>query len=307
MPRILITGGCGFIGRNLVETLHRKENFEIRVLDNESVGTRSVLDGFDVDFVAGDVADAATVSHALRDVDSVVHLAAHTSVIESVESPERGFLSNAVGTFNLLCCMREAGVRRIVNASTGGAILGSINPPAHEGMPPMPLSPYGASKLAAEGYCSAFGESYGLLPISLRFSNVYGPHSGQKKSVVSSYIRAIMQTRSVVIFGDGSQSRDFVFVDDICNAIVSAITSQQTGVFQLGSGVPTSIVDLVSQLKRIAGSSLEVVYQPARKGEVPHTWCDISKARNHLGYEPATPLECGLRKTWDWFLNQSHV
>ena len=163
--------------------------------------------------------------HALRRVDAVVHLAADTRVIDSIADPTRNFDVNVAGTFGLLNLMREVGVPRLVNASTGGAILGEAPPPVHEEMAPRPASPYGAAKASAEAYCSAFAASYGLDAVSLRFSNVYGPLSFHKGSVVAAFMRRILDDQPLVVYGDGSQTRDYVFVEDLCDGIVVALNS----------------------------------------------------------------------------------
>ena len=193
LHRILITGGCGFVGSNLVEALQGGPNApEIRVFDNESLGKRDRRhEGLDVEFVSGDLRDAEAIRLAISGVDAVIHLAADTRVVDSVANPTHNFDVNVVGSFNLLMAMREAGVTRIINASTGGAIIGNAEPPVREEMVPSPLSPYGASKLAVEGYCSTFAHAYGFQATSLRFSNVYGPRSYHKGSVVATFFKKI--------------------------------------------------------------------------------------------------------------------
>lgn len=300
---ILVTGGCGFIGSNLIELLRQREDCDIRVLDDESTGSKRDIAPFDVEIIEGDIADARCVDKALKGVDVVVHLAADTRVVDSIAKPEQNFRTNVAGTFNLLCRMKEAGVSRIVNASTGGAILGEVEPPVHEGMAAAPLSPYGASKLAAEGYCSAFAGAYGFSATSLRFSNVYGPRSYHKGSVVAHFFRQILAREELVVYGDGSQTRDYVFVGDLCEGILMVLKSGARGVFQLGTGVPTTINELIAKMEGVLGDDLElrVRYEPFRPGELRHTWCDISNARRAFGYTPGTALDVGLRRTWEWF------
>jgi UDP-glucose 4-epimerase len=303
MSQVLITGGCGFIGSNLIELLRRQGDFEIRVLDNESTGSAKDIAPFDVEFVKGDLNDTATVARALKGADMVVHLAADTRVIDSIADPERNFQTNVVGTFNLLCRMREAGVGRIVNASTGGAILGEVSPPVGESTAAAPRAPYGASKLATEGYCSAFAGAYGFAATSLRFSNVYGPRSYHKGSVVAHFFKQILARQELVVYGDGSQTRDYAFVGDICEGIYLAMRSDRTGVFQLGTGVPTTLNALIAAMRGVVGDGFPVGvrYEPFRAGELRHTWCDITKARRELGFEPKTALAGGLARTWQWF------
>ena len=298
-----MTGGCGFIGSNLIELLRDREDCEIRVLDDESNGSQGDIAKFGVDFLPGDICDAAAVAKALDGVDTVVHLAAHTRVVESIAAPEDNFRSNVVGTLNVLSRMRDAGVMRIVNASTGGAILGEIEPPAREDIVPAPLSPYGASKLSAEGYCSAFAGAYGFRATSLRFSNVYGPRSYHKGSVVAHFFKQILSGEDLLVYGDGTQTRDYVFVRDLCEGIRLAMKSGTSGVYQLGTGIPTSLNDLIGKMKDVVGASypIAVRYEPFRAGELRHTWCDISRAQRALGYDPKTPLSAGLEQTWGWF------
>jgi UDP-glucose 4-epimerase len=301
--KVLITGGCGFIGSNLIAALASGPDAPaVRVLDNESLGKREHIAEFDVDFVNGDIRDADIVRRALNGVDAVVHLAADTRVMDSLENPAYNFDVNVVGSFNLISIMRELGVTRLVNASTGGAIIGEADPPVHEEMVPRPLSPYGASKLAVEGYLSSFSAAYGFNAASLRFSNVFGPRSYHKGSVVAAFFKRILEGKPLVVYGDGEQTRDYVYVGDLTGGIIAALAGIRSGVFQLGSGVPTSINALIDAMREVVGADrIEVRYEPHRAGEVLHTWCDVRKARNELGYDPSTPLVAGLKATWDWF------
>jgi len=304
MSRILVTGGCGFIGSNLARRLLADGRYEeIVVFDNESLGKRSDLPEGAIRFVHGDIRERAALQSAMEGCEAVVHLAAHTRVIESVESPELNFEINAQGTLNVLLAARELGVAHVVNASTGGAILGEVPPPVHEEMVPRPVSPYGASKLAAEGYCSAFAGAYGICTTSLRFSNVYGPLSYRKGSVVAHFLKQILEGKPLVVYGDGSQVRDFVFVEDLCRGIAQALATRSQGVYQLGSGQPTTVNELIEALRRVVGHNraFEVLYEDFRAGEIYATYCDVRRARETLGFDPATPLDEGLLRTWNWF------
>jgi UDP-glucose 4-epimerase len=224
--------------------------------------------------------------------------------MDSIEKPGQNFTDNVVGTFRLLEACRAAKVRRFINASTGGAILGEAPAPVHEELVPHPLSPYGASKLAAEGYCSAYSASYGLACASLRFSNIYGPRSFHKESVVAHFLKLILAGKDLVVYGDGSQVRDYLYVEDLTDGLVKAITSDCAGVFQLGAGRPTTLNELLEVMKSVVTEERmpRIVYKDARQGEVHTTWCNISRAKETFGYDPSTTLIDGVRATWNWYL-----
>ncbi len=302
----LVTGGCGFIGSNLLAALRSLGGGDIRVLDNETSGKSDWIKEFDVEFMKGDIRDEAAVAKALEGVDCVIHLAADTRVMDSIENPVFNFDVNVRGTLNILEGMRTAGVERLVSASTGGAILGEATPPVHEEMLPRPTSPYGAAKLAVEGYCSAYAAAYGMTTVSLRFSNVYGPRSYHKGSVVAQFYRQIQSGETLTVYGDGTQTRDYVYVEDLIDGVMRGMRSHSSGVYQLGSGAGTSLNVLISDMREIVGPDfpIDVTYADFREGEIRHTWCDISHARAVLGYAPETPLNSGLSKTWEWFCRQ---
>jgi UDP-glucose 4-epimerase len=303
--KILVTGGCGFIGTNLCHVLAR-DGHEIRVLDDESLGRREFLGDLAVDFRKGSILDRAAVKSALSGMDAVVHLAADTRVMDSIADPAKNFETNAVGSFIVLDEMRQAGVGRIVSASTGGAILGEAPCPVHEDILPRPVAPYGASKLAMEGYHSAFAGAYGLHCACLRFSNVYGPRSFHKGSVVAAFMRQILKGRPLTVYGDGSQVRDYVFVEDLVEGVSRALQAEVSGVYQLGTGRPVTLNALIAAMRETVGRehTFEVRYEPARQGEIHTTYCDISKASKAFGYSTPTSLEAGLSATWRWFLEQ---
>jgi UDP-glucose 4-epimerase len=306
MKSYLVTGGCGFIGVNLTSRLVA-EGRRVRILDNLSLGKPGDIQHLGVDLQIGDVRDPAAVKKACIGVDVVVHLAAHTRVVESVSNPELNFEINAIGTFNVLQACRDAGVQKMIFASTGGAILGEQEPPVHEGMVPRPVSPYGAGKLAGEAYCSAFFGSYGLKTTALRFSNVYGPFSYHKGSVVAQFFRDLMEQKPLVVYGDGEQTRDFLYVADLVDAILLADKAETAGeVFQIASGRETSIRTLLSTMKEVLPElRFEVNYEPSRAGEISRNYADIGKARRLIGYDPKTKLPEGLKATWDWFQSKN--
>ncbi|MDH3377817.1 MAG: SDR family NAD(P)-dependent oxidoreductase [Gammaproteobacteria bacterium] len=302
MERVLVTGGAGFIGTNLIPRLLADDRYTVTVLDNLTNVSGDLEPSGEVEIVEGDIRDINAVDRAVKDADIVIHLAAHTRVMDSIEDPELNFNINVRGTFNILESMRRQGVTRIVNASTGGAILGDATPPVHEEMAAKPASPYGASKLAAEGYCSAYAQSYGHGAVSLRFSNLYGPHSRNKGSVVAQFIKDITTRGEVIVYGDGSQTRDFLYVTDLVDGIYKAVSTQVSGVYQLGYGEPTSVTDLIGIARSIADVNFDVKFEKYRSGEIKHTYCEIAKAKNAFGYAPRIAINEGFKKTWDWFV-----
>lgn len=308
--RCLVTGGAGFIGANLIRCLVPSCG-RVRVLDNLSSGRREDLEGLDVEFIQGDIRDADIVDRAVAGMEKVVHLAADTEVVQSVEDPKRNLDVNVVGTFNLLRSSLKHGVERFVFASTGGAIVGDVVPPVTEEMVPNPISPYGASKLAGEGYCSAFWGAYGLRTISLRFSNVYGPFSYHKGSVIAKFFRQIRSGSPLTIYGDGEQTRDFVFAEDLSKAIASTLEAPLPfgGSIQLGTGTEISINQLVAKLRSLLarGEFPPVQFAPPRPGEVSRNFVSIARAREYLGFSPVVDLETGLQRTWDWFSRDGRV
>jgi UDP-glucose 4-epimerase len=338
---VLVTGGCGFIGTNLVKYLSNK-GYRVRILDNLSTPSRKSssqessvtgplsLQSVDseissIDLVVGDVRDSDRVKNATEGVAAVVHLAAHTSVVTSLEKPEEAWDINVNGTLKLLEACRRSGVDRFIFASSN-AVVGEQEPPIDETKIPRPLSPYGASKLAGEALCSTYYHSFGLKTVALRFSNCYGPYSEHKPSVIAKFIDWAKKGEPLVIYGDGNQTRDFVHVGDICQAIHLALTAdsrpatadtqqtqqtpgtqstqetQQTQVwgevFQIASGVETSINQLTELIKAMADSKLSIVHKPKRKGEIERNYSDITKARKLLGFEPRITLREGLGELW---------
>jgi UDP-glucose 4-epimerase len=304
---VLVTGGAGFVGATLVRRL-TEAGHPVRVFDNFSTGDPAHLAGADADVVKGDIRDAAALDAALAGVESVVHLAAAGSVVVSVADPVANFEANVVGTFRVLDAARRAGVERVVQASTGGALIGDATPPVNEDSLPKPISPYGASKLAGEGYAHAFAKAYGLRTVALRFANVYGPWSERKTGVMTRYFRAIAAGEPLVIYGDGSSSRDYTHVSDISGAIELSLDKDVPGgtVLHVASGVETRVADLARLCCAAAGApDHPVEYQPTRAGEVDRNFASYDRAARVLGYAPAVPLDAGIRDTWDWF--QEHV
>jgi UDP-glucose 4-epimerase len=298
---LLVTGGCGFIGAGLVAQL-LEDGVELRVLDDLSRGRADNLPA-DVELVGGDIRDPDAVSGALAGVDTVIHLAAYGSVIESIADPLTNFDINARGTLVLLRGCVDAGVEQFVLASTGGALIGNAEPPVDESNLPWPISPYGASKLCGEAYLHAFAGAYGLRTVALRFANVYGPFSDHKKGAVTTFIKNALIGEPIVIYGDGSASRDFLYADDLCTAIRAAVAAGLTDdVIHVASERETTIRELAELILRVAGrEDLDIEHRPARRGEVARNFATAEKARRVLGFAPAETLESGMAKTIDWF------
>jgi UDP-glucose 4-epimerase len=299
----LVTGGAGFVGATLVRRLVRS-GYRVRVLDNFSTGDAAHLDGVDAELIKGDIRDTAALDDALDGMGSVIHLAAAGSVIGSVQDPETNFDVNVLGTFRVLDAARRAGAERVVQASTGGALIGDATPPVNERSLPKPISPYGASKLAGEGYAHAFAKTYGLRTVAIRFGNVYGPWSDRKRGVFNVFFESIHSGAPMVIYGDGSASRDYVHVDDISSALQLALEKDVPGgtVLHAASGVETTVTELADLCRRAAGvPGHPIEYRPKRAGEVGRNFASYELANQLLGYAPSVTREVGVPRTWKWF------
>jgi UDP-glucose 4-epimerase len=308
--RILVTGGAGFIGANLVRML-LDQGYQVTVLDNLSTGRREYLEGLPIEFIEGDILDAELVNRVVPGHDGIVHLAAQTGVPGSLADPRHDCEVNVIGTLNLLEACRQVMDKetdsvsplcpRFVFASSN-APLGRQSPPATEDKAPLPISPYGASKLAGEGYCLAYHGSWGLGTVALRFANVYGPYSAHKDSVVARFFKDVAARGSITIDGDGHQTRDFIYVDDLCRAILLALESEVAGeVFQVATGVETSIIELAALVQETVGQGVRMRHGPPRQGDIRKNYSAIEKAKRMLGWEPEVNLDLGLRKVWTWF------
>ena len=275
----------------------------VRVLDNLSRGSRSYLDGLDVEIVEADIRDDDAVAGALDGVDTVAHLAAFGSVVESVDDPVENFDVNVRGTLVVLRAAAAADIGKLVFASTGGAIMGNARPPVDESTVPWPISPYGASKLCGEAYCHAFAGSFGLPVVALRFANVYGPLSGHKKGVITNFIRLALRQDPLVIYGDGEATRDFLFVEDLCEGICAAIDAPLADeVVHLASGEETSIGELARLVLELTGATgVPIRHEERRRGEVERTFARPDRAAELLGFAPSHSLAAGLGETVGWF------
>jgi UDP-glucose 4-epimerase len=302
VQHVLITGGCGFIGANLVRLLRDRTDWSLRVVDDMRTGRPETVEGM-AEVHDGDVGDPAVLDEVLEGVDAVVHLASETGVAPSVENPVRDFQGNAMTTFRVLEGCRNKGVRRFVFASSGAAV-GDVTPPIHENIVARPLSPYGAGKLVGEAYCQAYAGSFGLDTIALRFSNVYGPLSAHKmKNAVPSFITLALRGEDLHIYGDGTQTRDFIYVDDLCEGIFNSVTTEGVAgeVFQLGTAVETSILEIAEIVRDVVGTDVDIHFEPRRAGEVYKSRVDISKATRLLDFNPTIDVKEGLARTAEWY------
>jgi UDP-glucose 4-epimerase len=302
MGGVLITGGAGFVGSNLTRELV-EAGTEVAVLDDFTAVRTDYLAGLDVRRHPGSVADPTSVRRAVKGMDAVVHLAAMSGVAPSVEHPGRDFEVNVRGTFNVLDAVRRAGVPRVIFASSGAVVAGA-KPPLSEGTLPSPLSPYGASKLYGEAAMQAFQSVYGFTGVVLRFSNVYGPNCDHKRSVVAEFLRRALRRRPLVVYGNGRQTRDFLHVADVCRAVRIALRSPSSGVFQLGTGVETSIARLANLVQKAAGVKLDVERRPPRPGEASRNFVDPARARRVLRWQAEVALPVGLASTYRWMLER---
>ena len=311
----LITGGCGFIGTALIKQLISIERvIQIRVLDNLSVGTKKDLSKV-CDFVdfsnfdeknegiflqEGDILDKSLCYKISKNVDCIIHLAANTGVPQSVENPQKDMETNVVGTFNMLEAARTNNVKQFVFASSG-APAGEIIPPIHEEIAPHPVSPYGSSKLAGEGYCSSYSRTYSINTAILRFGNVYGPGSKHKTSVVAKFIKNVLNGEACEIYGNGTQTRDFIFVYDLVDAILKASQLGIGGeIFQIASGHELTVLELTEKMQIIfkeLGYEMKINFREERSGDVIRSFSDTSKAFNNLKWTSKTNLNDGLALT----------
>jgi UDP-glucose 4-epimerase len=324
--RILITGGCGFIGSSLVKKLIEISSpAAIVILDNLSTGTPEDLaevssfvtsspsectahDG--IILVNGDIRNAQTAMDCTKNIDCIVHLAANTGVTPSVENPRIDLECNVLGTFNMLESARAHGVKKFIFASSG-APAGEVEPPIHEEVAPHPVSPYGASKLAGEGYCSAYFRTFGIGTVCLRFGNVYGPRSKKKSSVVAKFIRQALSGASCVIYGDGTQTRDFIYIDDLLRAILLSMKREVGGeVFQIATGMERTVgevAQIISNALDRRGIGMKITHDAPRLGDVKRNYADTRKADRMLGWRAQMSIEQGIERTIDYFLDMPAV
>lgn len=317
--RWLVTGGCGFIGTSLIACLLRKNpGTSIRVLDNFSVGTSGDLSEVlsliekekgvkpeGVEVIEGDIRDYDTCHKCCSGIDVIVHLAANTGVAPSIEKPRYDMEANVIGIFNMLEAARQNNIKKFISASSAAAV-GEVEPPIHEEKVPRPVSPYGASKLAGEAYCSAYFRTFGIRTVSLRFGNVYGPLSKHKNSVVAKFLKQAFSGETLEIYGDGNQTRDFIYIDDLIQAIALSVKADVGGeAFQIATYKETTVNEIAGKIidlmEKEAGEKVKLIHSKPRIGDVKKNYSDISKAQRMLGFSPAFDLNKGLKSTFEYF------
>ena len=304
----LVTGGAGFVGSHIASALV-SSGARVRIIDDLSTGYRENLTeiGGDVDFVRGSLVDEQLLRKALKDVEVVFHEAAIPSVPKSIENPQRTHVASVDATFSLLLAARDQKVRRVVYAASSSCYGDQPTLPKRESMLPDPLSPYAVAKLVGEYYCQVFSRVYRLETVSLRYFNVFGPRqdpSSQYSGVISRFIAALLSGQTPVIYGDGEQSRDFTYVDNVVQAnLKAAQTTKGIGsVINIANGERITLNQLLRELKDLTGKdTVNAIYEKARPGDVLHSLADISRARELLGFEPQVGLREGLRRTMDWW------
>ena len=309
LKKVVVTGGAGFIGSNLAEELV-KANHDVIVLDNLSTGRIENITSLrateQFSFVTGSITDLSVLKRVFEDAECVFHQAAIPSVLRSVENPEAINEANVTGTLNVLLAARDCGVKAVIYASSSSVYGDTPTLPKREDMAPHPQSPYAVSKLAGEFYCKVFSEVYGLKTVCLRYFNVYGPKQdpfSEYAAVIPRFITRVLSNQSPIIFGDGTQTRDFTFVRDVARANMLAMDHNVEGVFNIACGERISINELATRVMELVGVSLGVVYDVPRLGDIRDSLADILLAREKLDYEPEFDLTRGLKETIQWFQN----
>ena len=307
MRTFLVTGGAGFIGSHIAEALVARGD-RVRILDNLSTGNAANLASFrdQIDFIEGDIVDPATVDRAVKGVDCVFHEAALASVQWSIDRPLDSHAACCTGTVNVLDAARRLGVRRVVFAASAAAYGDQPLSSKRETDQVDPLSPYAAAKLASEHYCHAFSAAFKLDTVALRYFNVFGPRqdpASPYSAVIPLFITAMLAGRRPKVFGDGRQSRDFVFVANVVQANLLAADAPNVAgrTFNVAEGRATDLLKLISLLNELLGTNIKPKHEPARVGDVRESLADITQARKWLGYEPAVDFDEGLRKSIDYY------
>lgn len=306
--RVLVTGGAGFIGSNIVDALLADGSYRVRVLDSFATGHRANLAHClgDIELVEGDIRDLETVEEAVDGVQFILHQAALPSVIRSVKAPVTTNAVNVEGTLKLLTAARRAGVNRVVLASSSSVYGDGHELPKTEDMPPRPMSPYAVTKLAAENYCRVFSEIYGLETLALRYFNVFGPRqdpTSQYSGVIAKFVTCALENLPYPVFGDGLQSRDFSYIDNIVRANLLALSAPRaTGeIVNIACGERVSLLDMIAKLNELVGREVPTVFITSRPGEVRHSQASINRAAAVLSYRPTVGFGEGLSRTLAWY------
>lgn len=308
MKTYLVTGGAGFIGSHIVEALLQNGG-KARVLDNFFTGKKENLNGLleDIELIEGDIRNVETVKKTVKGVDCVLHQAALRSVPMSIEDPWAYNEVNVTGTLNILLAARDAGVKRVVFASSSSCYGNTDRLPQIETQTPCPISPYAISKLAGEHYCNVFSNIYGLETVSLRYFNVFGPRQDPKSQyavVIPLFIKSALEGKPLEVHGDGLQTRDFTYISNAVKANILAATTPNRlsgEVLNIACGEHHSLMDLIGILKNILGKEFKITHTQPRKGDVRHTCANIDRAKELIHYEPDIRFEEGLRRTVEWF------
>jgi len=305
--KIVVTGGAGFIGSNLARYLSN-ENNHVVVVDNLSTGhlenIQDLIESDKIEFVKASITDLNILQGTFKGFDYIFHEAALPSVPRSIKEPLITNQVNINGTLNVLIAAKDAGVKKVIFASSSSVYGDTPTLPKTEKMIPNPLSPYAVSKLAGEYYCGVFTEVFHLPTVALRYFNVYGPRqdpSSEYAAVIPKFIQSILSDNSPVVYGDGEQTRDFTFIDDVVHANVLAAESDTTGVFNAAGGKRISINELANTVMALCNKELEIVYEEIRPGDIKHSLSDISKAKEEFGYYPRFDIKNGLKETIQWF------
>lgn len=307
MATYVVTGGAGFIGSNIADELVRRKE-KVKVLDNLSSGNKENLKAIknDIEFIEGDIRDIEILKNALRGCDYVIHQAALRSVPKSMTDPALYDEVNVMGTLNVLSAAAHNKVKRVVFASSSSVYGDSEKLPQSEEQMPQPVSPYAATKLSGEHYCRVFAKSFGLETVALRYFNVFGPRQSLESEyavVIPKFISCILKGEQPPVHGDGKQSRDFTYVDNVVDAnLTAALREGVSGeVFNVACGKAYSLLDLIKVLNEIIGKDIKPRFEPARAGDVKHTLSDISKMKKMLKLDPKVDFVLGLRKTVEYF------
>jgi UDP-glucose 4-epimerase len=307
--KYLITGGSGFIGTNLIQKILQNKNNSVTVVDMRKPIFHQDMDSWVFKYFLEDISYRGNFREIFEGHDVVIHLACQPGVEASVEDPIGTFRQNVFGTLNCLETARKTNIKRFIFASSGGTVLGKQYVPLHEDLCPNPASPYGASKLAGEGYCKAYYKSYGLKTVILRFSNVYGPFSIHKRfNLIPGFIMSAIEDKLCFVNGDGTITKDYIFVDDLVDAILKAANARQIAgeTFQIATGKQASINEIKDILNKLSEKHLSrpltVVHRDERVGDVTYS-CNISKANKILLFRPEYSLEDGLEKTFEWYID----